>query len=164
MRLLIRPVRPEDELLYGQFLSKITPQDLRLRFFATAKNFTHGFIARFTQIDYARAMAFAAIYEATGEFLGVSRIHILTHRNAAEFGILVRSDVKGQGIGWLLMRALLDYARVEGIDEIVGEVLADNAAMLQMCKELGFSVTTSDEDAGVRRVKLRLAPSEALSG
>ncbi len=161
MRLLIRPVRPEDELLYGQFLSKITPQDLRLRFFATAKNFTHGFIARFTQIDYARAMAFAAIHEATGEFLGVSRIHILTHRNAAEFGILVRSDVKGQGIGWLLMRALLDYARAEGIEEIVGEVLSDNAAMLQMCKELGFAVTTSDEDASVRWVKLRLAPSEA---
>ena len=57
-RILVRPVRPEDEPLYGPFFAAVTPQDLRLRFFAPVKEFGHRFIARLTQIDYARAMAF----------------------------------------------------------------------------------------------------------
>ena len=56
----VRPVRPEDEPLYGPFFAAVTPQDLRLRFFAPVKEFGHRFIARLTQIDYARAMAFVA--------------------------------------------------------------------------------------------------------
>ena len=62
--ILVRPVRPEDEPLYGPFFAAVTPQDLRLRFFAPVKEFGHAFIARFTQIDYARAMAFIAIEDS----------------------------------------------------------------------------------------------------
>ncbi len=161
MELLIRPVRPEDEPLYVPFLEKVTSEDLRLRFFAAARNFTHAFVARLTQIDYARAMAFAAICKVTGEILGVSRLHILTHGNVAEFAILVRSDVKGRGIGWLLMRTLLDYARAEGVAEVMGEVLAINVRMIQMCEALGFVVTMNDHDAAIRMVRLQLDPLKA---
>ena len=74
-RFFVRPVRPEDEPLYAPFFAAVTPEDLRLRFFAPVKDFSHAFIARLTQIDYARAMAFVAIDEATGEMLGVVRLH-----------------------------------------------------------------------------------------
>jgi acetyltransferase len=157
-QLLVRPVRPEDEPLYTPFLEKITPEDLRLRFFSPVKSFTHAFIARFTQIDYARAMAFVIIHEATGEMLGVGRLHTLTHSDTAEFGVLVRSDLKNQGLGWLLMQTLMEYACGEGIREIVGEVLTDNSTMLQMCAELGFSITENSDDEKIRLVRLRLAP------
>ncbi len=73
--IFVRPVRPEDEPLYGPFFAAVTPQDLRLRFFAPVKEFGHAFIARLTQIDYARAMAFIAIEESTGQMLGVVRLH-----------------------------------------------------------------------------------------
>ena len=63
MAIFVRPVRPEDEPLYGPFFAAVTEQDLRLRFFAPVKEFGHAFIARLTQIDYARAMAFIAIEE-----------------------------------------------------------------------------------------------------
>src|SRR5215471_13521438 len=59
--ILVRPVRPEDEPLYAPFFAAVTPNDLRLRFFAPVKDFGHAFVARLTQIDYARAMAFVAI-------------------------------------------------------------------------------------------------------
>ena len=59
--IIVRPVRPEDEPLYLPFFAAVTPEDLRLRFFAPVKEFSHAFIARFTQLDYARAMAFLAI-------------------------------------------------------------------------------------------------------
>ncbi|MGE0751405.1 MAG: GNAT family N-acetyltransferase [Variibacter sp.] len=155
-QLLVRPVRPEDEPLYVPFLSQVSREDLRLRFFAPAKEFSHEFIARFTQIDYARAMAFLIIDEASGEMLGVGRLHVKTHGDSAEFAVLVRSDLKGQGLGWLLMQTLIEYARAEGIVELLGEVMAENVTMLRMCGELGFSVVNADSDASIKLVTLRL--------
>jgi acetyltransferase len=72
-KIFVRPIRPEDESLYPAFLTAVTQDDLRLRFFAPVKELSHSSIARFTQIDYARAMAFIAIEEATGQMLGVVR-------------------------------------------------------------------------------------------
>ncbi|HMI16595.1 MAG TPA: acetate--CoA ligase family protein, partial [Bradyrhizobium sp.] len=63
-RVLARPIRPEDEPVIHEFLRHVTSHDLRLRFFAPMKEFTHEFIARLTQLDYARAMAFVAFDEA----------------------------------------------------------------------------------------------------
>jgi len=153
----IRPVRPEDERLYPSFLGRVTADDLRMRFFAPVKDFSPTFIARFTQIDYSRAMAFVAIDEASGEMLGVGRLHMLTHSDAGEYAVLVRSDLKGRGLGWLLMQTLIEYARAEGIRTIQGEVLAENTTMLRMCAEMGFSVTDNPDEPGVRTVRLTAA-------
>jgi len=153
----IRPVRPEDERLYPPFLRRVTLNDMRMRFFAPVKDFSPTFIARFTQIDYARAMAFIAIDEASGEMLGVGRLHMLTHSDTGEYAVLVRSDLKGRGLGWLLMQTLIEYARAEGIRTIQGEVLAENTTMLRMCVELGFSVLDNPDEPGVRTVKLTVA-------
>ena len=79
-------------------MTAVTQDDLRLRFFAPIKEFSHGFIARFTQIDYARAMAFIAIEETTGQMLGVVRVHADSEYRTAEYAILVRSDLKGHGL------------------------------------------------------------------
>jgi acetyltransferase len=83
---------------------------LRLRFFAPIKELSHSFIARFTQLDYARAMAFIAIEEATGQMLGVVRIHADSEYRSGEYAILVRSDLKGHGLGWRLMELMIEYA------------------------------------------------------
>jgi acetyltransferase len=94
-KIFVRPIRPEDETLYPAFLTAVTQDDLRLRFFAPVKELSHSAIARFTQIDYARAMAFIAIEEATGQMLGVVRIHANSEHRSCEYTILVRSDLKG---------------------------------------------------------------------
>jgi len=159
--ILLRPVRPEDEPLYPPFLKRISPEDLRLRFFGPVKDFSHDFIARFTQIDYARAMAFLAIDEASGEMLGVGRLHTMAHSDTAEYAVLVRSDMKGRGIGWVLMRMLIDYAGREGIQKLHGEVLADNTTMLRMCGELGFQIADDPDNSHTRIVTLSVAPVAA---
>jgi len=163
-KVLLRPVRPEDEPLYPPFLRKVTAEDLRLRFFAPVKEFGHTQIARFTQIDYARAMAFVAIEESSGEMLGVGRVHLLTHSDTAEYAVLVRSDLKGRGLGWLLMQTLIEYARSEGIEALRGEVLAENTTMLRMCAELGFGIADSPADPGLRIVTLPIGPGTAATG
>jgi acetyltransferase len=154
--LLVRPVRPEDEELYPPFFAAVTQQDLRLRFFAPVKEFSHTFIARFTQIDYARAMAFIAINEATGEMLGVVRLHSDADFDTAEFAILVRSDQKGHGLGWQLMQLIIAYGRAQAIRTVHGQVLQENAAMLDMCRNLGFQVKADPEDPSLVVVTLSL--------
>jgi acetyltransferase len=139
-RVFVRPIRPEDEPLIHNLLRHVTSQDLRLRFFAPMKEFTHEFIARLTQLDYARAMALVAFDEATNELVGVVRLHSDSIYESGEYAILLRSDLKGRGLGWTLMELIIEYAKSEGLKRISGEVLQENTAMLKMCRELGFAV------------------------
>jgi acetyltransferase len=155
--IFVRPVRPEDEPLYGPFFAAVTAQDLRMRFFAPVKEFTHAFIARLTQIDYARAMAFIAIEESSGRLLGVVRLHANADYDTGEYAILVRSDLKGHGLGWLLMQMIIEYARTEGIGTIEGQVLRENTSMLAMCRQLGFQIAADPDDVGICIVKLNPA-------
>jgi acetyltransferase len=153
-RVFVRPLRPEDEPLYGPFFKRVTGQDLRLRFFALVKDFDHAFVARFTQIDYARAMAFVALEESSGDMLGVVRLHADANFDTGEYAILVRSDLKGRGLGWLLMQQIIDYARAEGLRTIEGHVLRENVTMLAMCRELGFDVGPDPHDGDLCSVRL----------
>jgi acetyltransferase len=156
-KILVRPVRPEDEPLYGPFFAAVTPNDLRLRFFAPVKDFSHAFVARLTQIDYARAMAFVAIDEQSGVMLGVVRLHADANYDSGEYAILIRSDLKGHGLGWSLMQLMIEYARSEGIRSITGQVLRENAMMLDMCRELGFHVATDPQEPSSAIVSLQLS-------
>jgi len=156
-RVFVRPLRPDDEPLYGPFFEHVTDQDLRLRFFAPVKDFGHAFVARFTQIDYARAMAFVAIEEASGNMLGVVRLHANANYDTAEYAVLVRSDLKGRGLGWLLMQLIIEYAREERLQTIEGQVLSENATMLSMCKTLGFEIASDPNDPDLCIVKLSVA-------
>ena len=155
-RLLIRPIKPADEHLYGAFIAKLSPEDIRFRFLAPRKEFSHKFIARFTQIDYARAMAFVALDKEQTELYGVARLAADPDYSKGEYAVMVRSDLKGTGIGWLLMRHLIRYAEREGLKELTGDVLENNARMLDMCQTLGFEITPDPEDMSIRRVRLKL--------
>lgn len=153
----VRPVRPEDEPAIAKLLERVSPEDLRLRFFHAVKAFSHQFISRLTQLDYARAMAFVALDQASGEVLGVVRLHSDSRYENAEYAILLRSDLKGRGLGWSLMRLLIDYAGSEGLKTLTGEVLRENMTMLAMCRELGFKTASDVHDAGIVEVSLDLA-------
>ncbi len=153
---LVRPLRPEDEPMVRAFFEHVTPEDLRLRFFAPVKDFSHPFIARLTQLDYARAIAFAALEEASGDLLGVVHLHADANYESGEYAILLRSDLKGHGLGWQLMQLMIEYARSSGLRLIEGQVLAENSAMLAMCRELEFEVRSDPHEPEVRIVKLPL--------
>jgi acetyltransferase len=152
----VRPIRPEDEAALVAFLQKTSKEDLRLRFFAPMKEFTHPFVARLTQIDYARAMAFVATDTQTGDILGVVRMHSDSAYESAEYAILVRSDLKGRGLGWALMELMISYARSEGLRHLTGQVLRSNRKMLDMCRHLGFSIKVDAADSDICDVSLPL--------
>ena len=135
----------------------MTLDDVRLRFFGPVKEFSHDFLARFIQLDYAKAMAFIALDEATGAMLGVARLHDKPDGASGEYAILIRSDLKGHGLGWLLMQLMIEYARSEGIRTIKGEVLRENAMMLQMCRDLGFHIASDPQEPTAVIVTLELS-------
>jgi acetyltransferase len=154
--IFIRPIRPGDEHLYGAFVAKLSPEDIRFRFLTPRKEFSHKFIARFTQIDYSRAMAFVALDKEQKELLGVARLASDSDYREGEYATIVRSDLKGTGIGWALMRHLIAYAEKEGLHELVGDVLASNQRMLDMCQALGFQISPNGEDSSIFKVRLNL--------
>src|ERR1051326_3085090 len=131
--------------------------DLRLRFFAPIKDFGHAFVARLTQIDYARAMAFVAFDEDTNELLGGVRLHADANYETGEYAILLRSDLKGRGLGWMLMQLIIEYARSEGLKTIEGQVLRENTVMLAMCEKLGFRIQSDPGSTDIKLVSLPLA-------
>jgi acetyltransferase len=114
------------------------------------------FIARLTQIDYARAMAFVAIDESRNALLGVVRLHSDANYQSGEYAILLRSDLKGLGLGWKLMELITEYARSEKLQRIEGQVLSENTTMLRMCGELGFDIRHDPSDLTIMIARLSL--------
>lgn len=155
-QIFARPIKPSDEPLLREFLQDVSKEDLRLRFFSSVKEFTHPFVARMTQLDYARAMAFVAFDTAGKEIVGVVHIHSDSNSKSGEYTILLKSDLKGHGIGWALMQLIVAYARSEGLKCISGQVFQENVVMLDMCRELGFQVRTDARDSNLCEVRLFL--------
>ncbi|WP_368564467.1 GNAT family N-acetyltransferase [Pseudoxanthomonas sp. UTMC 1351] len=160
----VRPVRPEDDAMFREFFAKVTEEDLRLRFFQAVRHFSHEFIARLTQMDYARSIALVAIDPESGEMLGAVRLHADADYDRGEYGILVRSDLKGQGIGWQLMQIMIEYARWLGLRVIEGQVLRENRTMLAMCQQFGFRVVPDPDDSLLVDVVLSIREGDAANG
>ncbi len=151
---LLRPVRPEDENAFVRFFESLSPEDVRLRFFAPLRELPRTQLVRLTQIDYDREMAFVLETRsgtATSDILGVVRIAADPDNQRAEFALTVRSDLKGRGLGTLLLGRMLDYARDRGTGEVFGDILAENTLMLALCRQLGFEITQLVETTGIFR-------------
>ncbi len=154
--LTIRPVRPEDAERHRAFFERLSPEDVRLRFFATMRELTPAQLDRFTRLDDPRDMALIAVRETTGETVGVAR---LTHGDAPgidEFAVIVESAMKGKGLGRHLMRRLIGWARAHGLAEIRGEILAENTPMLTFARHLGFTLHYSAGSAEIVEARLVL--------
>ncbi len=161
--LVVRPIRPEDAAAHSEAFGKLRPEDIRWRFFSPMRELSPQMIARLTQIDYDREMAFVAMHrlpDGREEIAGVARLIRdpggLQGGSSGEFAVITVPDMKGQGVGSHLMRRLFDWAREQGMAEVVGQVLADNAPMLAFVRGLGFKVRRSPEDDEVYEARLAL--------
>ncbi|WP_198370960.1 bifunctional acetate--CoA ligase family protein/GNAT family N-acetyltransferase, partial [Roseomonas rosulenta] len=159
--LLVRPIRPEDAAAHAEAFRRLSSEDVRYRFFSALGELSAAQIARMTQIDYDREMAFVAVERvATGpeRTVGVSRLIRDPGGAEAEFAVIVDPTWKGQGLARHLMERLFEWGREVGVREVTGQVLAENAPMLAFVRALGFRVQRSAEDADVMEARLTLAP------
>lgn len=169
--MVFRPILPEDEPMLLDMINQSTASDIRLRFFTPMRSLSHEMAARLSQIDYDREMALVAVDpndRPDDQNSGAKAIYGVVHLAAdpdseqAEFGVMVRSDMKGDGLGYRLMTTILDYARARGLKRVIGDVLRENATMLQMAAELGFTRRPHPDDDSIVHVSLDLTVPVAL--
>jgi acetyltransferase len=162
--LVLRPIRPEDGERLRDFYEQAPSMDLRLRFFQTRREVPRSELARYSQIDYDREMAFVALPPAgvDGEQPIVGEVRAVCDPDnvRAEFAIQVASDWQGRGLGRLLLSRLVDHLRSRGTRELVGDCLTENLAMARLARAAGFTVRPAH---GLVSMRLDLAHSEKVS-
>ncbi|WP_322804642.1 bifunctional acetate--CoA ligase family protein/GNAT family N-acetyltransferase [Vibrio alfacsensis] len=146
--ILLRPILPEDEPIHAQFINSVSKEDLYNRFFSDVGEFNHEALANLTQIDYDREMAFVAVaFDDNGpSIIGVSRALITPDNSDAEFAILVRSDLKGKGLGKVLMQKIISYCKIKGTAQMSGMTMPTNRGMLSLAQSLGFELDVQFSD------------------
>ncbi len=157
----LRPIRPEDEEGHRAFLESLDGEDIRMRLFYSRRTMERSELARLVQIDYTREMAFIATVPdgAGGEkTLGVARALADPDNIGAEFGIIIRPELKGSGLGRLLMDKLIGYQRAAGTQRMTATVLAENHRMRTLGQVLGFTEQASAGDDGTHEMVLELQP------
>ena len=157
-KVLIRPIKAEDEMRHQKFDSLLTKEDRYKRYFSQRGDLTHEEMAMLTQIDYEREMAFIAVrfngqYEQ--ETLAVIRASIDPDNIDAEFGMIVRSDLQGLGLGNILLEKIIRYQKTQNTTYLTAMTMISNNGMATLAKKLGFSIERDIED-GVINMSLKL--------
>lgn len=160
-KVLIRPIRPEDEPLMAAFHETLSDRSVYFRFFHSVKlgeRVAHERLSRICFLDYDRDMALVAeATEATGErrLVGVGRLTKARGLPAGEFAIVVSDEVQGRGLGTELLRRLVQVGRDEGLERIWGDILPENREMQVVAGRVGFACAF-DEATGTVRAELVL--------
>ena len=157
--LLVRPIRPEDAELELEFVRGLSETSRYLRFMNALRELSPAMLARFTQIDYDRDLAFIALpLGEAGPQVGVVRYISNPDGSSCEFAMAVADKWQGKGLGLILLNLLIEAARESSLDVMVGYVLAHNHKMLDVCARLGFVIADDPGDIGVKIVTLQVRP------
>jgi acetyltransferase len=162
-QLALRPIRPEDAELEKAFVSGLSVRSMRLRFLSGMRDLTPQMLARFTQIDYDREMAFIAVegQRLREREVGVCRYIAMPDGETCEYAIVVSDDFQARGLGRLMMSRLMEVAAARRLKTMVGYVATENAGMLDLCESIGFAIERDLEDPHTCIVTARLAPSNS---
>jgi len=154
----LRPIRPEDAQMEQEFVRGLSEGSRYFRFMNTLRELTPAMLARFTQIDYDREMAFIAVRQEKGRETEIAVARYVTNPDGetCEFAIVVADAWQGKGIGRRMLERLIDVARLRNLKRMAGQVLASNQSMLALCAKLGFEIRDRPDDATLKGVVLDL--------
>jgi len=155
----IRPIRPEDEPLMVKFHETLSDRSVYLRYFASlslSRRVAHERLLRICFGDYDREMALVAerTDPATGNraIMAVGRMNKLHGKTEAEVAVLISDQYQNQGLGYELLRRVVEISRDEKLTRVSAEMMPDNLAMQAIMKRIGFSVRTSEDMTSVLAV------------
>jgi GNAT superfamily N-acetyltransferase len=159
-RLLLRPIQPDDAAALRRAFDRLTPEQIRSRFFFRMNELSEELAQRLCNVDAETSAAFvvtdaADVAPADVEIRAEARMHVDAVTQSGEFAIVVDPTFIGQGLGAVLLRCLLAECRRRGLLELWGDVLADNHAMLELVRHLeGEHSIGQGSEPGVSRVRL----------
>ncbi|MDX1813834.1 MAG: GNAT family N-acetyltransferase, partial [Candidatus Bathyarchaeia archaeon] len=143
----LRPIKPEDEERFNEFLRSLSAESMRFRFFEIIKEMSHEALTRYCNLDYDREIAIIAeLQENNKPIVGAVRLIVEPGGKNGEFAIVVGDKWQGLGLGSKLMDLLAEMGKDMRVDKIYGYVSASNYKMLHLCKKKGFKVDTLDEE------------------
>ena len=148
----IRPIKPEDADLEVEFVRNLSAESKYYRFMNTMRELPPAMVARLTQIDYDREMAFVATIDVEGKEVevGVCRYAVNPDGESCEFAVVVADDWQHRGLARKLMGVLIETARNKGLLYMNGVFLANNERMLKFVQRLGFVLSNDPEDSTVK--------------
>jgi acetyltransferase len=154
----IRPIRPEDEELDRKFIMGLSAESRYRRMMYAMKEPPAKLLHRFVHVDYRRDMAFVALAGPPGDeqIIGVARYAGDAAGPDAEFAVAVSDAWQARGVGATLTKTLFDYARLQGIHALRGDILVDNARMIELVHWLGMETRRCPGD--YRLVEASLTP------
>lgn len=151
--LWLRPITPADAAPLRASFALLTPAEVRMRFLHPLTELSAEMAHRLTHLDPKTQFAqVAAETDPPGEALigAVVRAAIDAGTARADFAILVSRYLAHQGLGTLLMKQMLRWAKLKRLELVYGDVLQENTAMLQLAQHLGFRRKHADEPGLVR--------------
>ncbi|MEM3377406.1 MAG: bifunctional acetate--CoA ligase family protein/GNAT family N-acetyltransferase [Candidatus Bathyarchaeia archaeon] len=153
-QVLLRPIKPEDEKRFDEFLGSLSEETMRFRFFQILKDVSHDLLVRYCNLDYNREITIIAEHQQDSrKIVGAGSLIVKPDGKSGEFAVVVSDEWQGLGLGSKLMDHLIMIARDMRLEWIFGYVLSNNYKMLRMCAKMGFSLEPLDEET----VKLSLA-------
>lgn len=154
----IRPIRPEDSGMEQEFVRHLSEDSRYFRFMGSMRELPPKKLKFFTDIDYARHMAFVATIMREGKELeiGVARYVATENPGSCEFAVTVNDAWQGTGVAALLMISLQAAAREHGFKKMEGIVLASNHKMLKFARRLGFKMHHEPGEADTVHIELQL--------
>lgn len=149
IKIIVRPIKAEDETLIADLLNRCSERTISLRFFQRAIDLRHENLVRFCQIDYDRELAFVGVMkdEKGEKIIGDVRLSRNPDGTDAEMAILVEDSMQGKGVGKALCSYAIEVARDLGVKRIWMDILKINTYMLGLSDRLGFKRYQSDEDS-----------------
>ncbi|MGC8639326.1 MAG: bifunctional acetate--CoA ligase family protein/GNAT family N-acetyltransferase, partial [Isosphaeraceae bacterium] len=156
-KVILRPIRPEDEPLLVKFHATLSERSVAMRYFHAMKytaRVAHERLTRICFIDYDREMALVADYKdpESGErqIIGVGRLSKIRGTDEAEFSIVVSDPYQRLGLGTELLSRLLQIGRDEKIRYIFGDILPENVEMQRICGKLNFKMSHDVKESLIR--------------
>lgn len=162
MRIFVRPVRADDDVLLAEFFTHVSPEDLRYRFMSGIDKVGKDQLSAMTRVDYRRTISFLAFDEKRTTLLATAMLAADPDRTCAEVALATRADMKHHGVSWTLLDHVMRYAESEGIGTVVAVECADHEAALRMEREMGFVSVDDTSDQTVRVVGRALSPEKRL--
>ena len=160
----LRPLRAEDRASLEELARRTEPHDLQMRFLGGFRSLPPALLDELMRIEPERRITLIAsgcTREARREILAVARAHAAAG-GTAEIALLVRSDLKGKGLGSVMLDRLIARCRRRGLKFLIGDMLQQNARMLRLAQKFRFRVEPADH--GVTRLILELDPRCRVSG
>jgi len=159
--LLVRPIASTDAGgLQSSFLD-MTPEEVRFRFQHPMSELSDELASRLAGVMPPREFALVALEHGVDapRIGAVARASLIADPREAEFALTVGRPLANLGLGTLMLRRLLRWARLKRLDAVYGDISQDNTSMLRVVEKLGFQRIPLHDNPGLIRARLALAPS-----